>query len=272
LVAETCQIRSFDSDYKKDLFNLANPLLVLSHDPTVPFNGSDLNAVRPIIFAKTCSCPGLTRLSLPDVQAAADIAYFEASDRRDKLEVALIEQRTTEEERRSVSTAFDARDMAAVVDALGEPDGLLNYYGVSYGTVLGVTFAAMLPDKVGRMVLDGVSGECSPICSCLPRSDTDPDLGLWTDTVAWYNDWEQFIENAVIGSDDVSHEFFRLCAQAGPDRCALATNDTSLSAEDATRAVDDKIRATISGLYKGPLPVLADEKASARSSPAQTPT
>lgn len=34
--------------------------------------------------------------------------------------------------------------------------GKLVYIGYSYGTLLGATFAAMFPDKVGRVVLDGV--------------------------------------------------------------------------------------------------------------------
>lgn len=50
-------------------------------------------------------------------------------------------------------TVFVARDMLQVVDALGE-DGMLRYYGVSYGTVLGFTFAQLFPDRVDRMLLD----------------------------------------------------------------------------------------------------------------------
>lgn len=53
-----------------------------------------------------------------------------------------------------IGTAFTARDMMNIVDALGE-DGMLRYYGWSYGTVLGSYAAAMFPDRVDRMVLDG---------------------------------------------------------------------------------------------------------------------
>ena len=53
----------------------------------------------------------------------------------------------------SASTAFAARDMNSVRVALGEDK--LHYWGLSYGTVIGAQFAAMFPDKVGRLVLDG---------------------------------------------------------------------------------------------------------------------
>ncbi|KAK4552957.1 hypothetical protein LTR86_009881 [Recurvomyces mirabilis] len=52
-----------------------------------------------------------------------------------------------------IGTAFVARDMMEIVEALGE-DGLLRYYGWSYGTALGAYVVAMFPDRIGRVVLD----------------------------------------------------------------------------------------------------------------------
>lgn len=72
-----------------------------------------------------------------------------------------------------MSTAFVARDMLEIVEALDE-DGMLRYLGsfydiirlteplltpataASYGTFLGQVFASMFPDKVQRMYLDAV--------------------------------------------------------------------------------------------------------------------
>ncbi|MFJ8883501.1 alpha/beta hydrolase [Streptomyces sp. NPDC102402] len=53
-----------------------------------------------------------------------------------------------------VGTADAARDMDAIRRALG--DGKLSYFGISYGTELGGTYAHLFPETVGRMVLDAV--------------------------------------------------------------------------------------------------------------------
>lgn len=52
-----------------------------------------------------------------------------------------------------IDTVSAAKDMDVIRAALG--DGKLNYLGFSYGTFLGTTYAALFPEKVGRLVLDG---------------------------------------------------------------------------------------------------------------------
>jgi pimeloyl-ACP methyl ester carboxylesterase len=52
-----------------------------------------------------------------------------------------------------VTTIEAARDMDVLRSALGEAQ--LRYFGASYGTKLGATYADLFPDKVGRLVLDG---------------------------------------------------------------------------------------------------------------------
>ncbi|EKD20304.1 alpha beta hydrolase fold family [Drepanopeziza brunnea f. sp. 'multigermtubi' MB_m1] len=95
-----------------------------------------------------------------------------------------------------VNTAPVARDMLHMVEKLapaGEAKPKLKYWGFSYGTFLGVTFASMFPERVGRMVNDGnvdardyVSGQSTHFL---------------TDT------------------DRVMDAFYVFCHRAGPDRC-----------------------------------------------------
>ncbi|KAF2733355.1 alpha/beta-hydrolase, partial [Polyplosphaeria fusca] len=94
-----------------------------------------------------------------------------------------------------VGTAATARDMFQIVDALGE-DGLLRYWGLSYGTYLGQTAAAMFPDRIGAMVLDGVVNA--------------PDYNA-----AWEFD------NAEVGDVGIK-QFAKDCIEAGIQACALA--------------------------------------------------
>lgn len=100
-----------------------------------------------------------------------------------------------------VSTPLVARDMLSYIEAekraAGEPEteAKLWYYGFSYGTVLGATFASMFPDRVGRMVLDGV-----------------------VDAEDYYN--LQWKDN-LLQADQAVESFFKLCHQAGPQNCSF---------------------------------------------------
>ena len=86
-----------------------------------------------------------------------------------------------------------------IVDALDE-GGLLNYWGLSYGTALGATVAAMFPDKMGKVVLDG----------CLYPHD-------------YYagNDVEQ------LTNTDASFDGFSTGCVAHPEVCVLAQHATT---------------------------------------------
>ncbi|QUQ66822.1 alpha/beta hydrolase [Kutzneria sp. CA-103260] len=53
-----------------------------------------------------------------------------------------------------LSTANVARDLDRLRAAVGSP--MLSYYGLSYGTVIGETYANLFPDRVRAIVLDAV--------------------------------------------------------------------------------------------------------------------
>ncbi|KXJ86105.1 TAP-like protein-domain-containing protein [Microdochium bolleyi] len=104
-----------------------------------------------------------------------------------------------------VGTAFVARDMMQIVDALGG-DRMLRYWGISYGTTLGATVAAMFPDRVERVLLDGVVNSHR----YYHNSGVDIDqLGMADEA------WTGFLEE---------------CTLAGPEKCAIA----ALAPGDAT--------------------------------------
>lgn len=112
-----------------------------------------------------------------------------------------------------IGTAFVARDVMKIVDALDD-GGLLNYYGWSYGTALGSYIAAMFPDRVGHMVLDG---------NVNPH---DYQSGTYADL-----------------ADDVDaafHGFLQTCFEAKDD-CSLYTLVQPNRTQDMLTAVNDAL-------------------------------
>ncbi|TDL14553.1 alpha/beta-hydrolase, partial [Rickenella mellea] len=92
-----------------------------------------------------------------------------------------------------VSTPVVARDMLSIIKAHGQDK--LQYWGFSYGTVLGATYAAMFPDNVERLIIDGVV-------------DSENYYGtLWS--------------NNLRDIDGTLLNLYDECVAAGPDACPL---------------------------------------------------
>ncbi|KAL0061641.1 hypothetical protein AAF712_011559 [Marasmius tenuissimus] len=99
---------------------------------------------------------------------------------------------------RYMNTENVARDMLAITQAYGK-EKLQDDFEVDpmhrYGSVLGATFAAMFPDKMERLLIDGVADVQDDYTTKWLTSITDMDR-----TLQW---------------------FFKSCHEAGPDSCAF---------------------------------------------------
>ena len=120
-----------------------------------------------------------------------------------------------------VTTIEAARDMDVLRSALGE--STLTYYGASYGTKLGATYADLFPDRVGRLVLDGAV-----------------DLSL--------SSREQGLEQAA-GFETALRAYVQYCVDDGD--CALG---------DSLEAGLDRIRQLLDDIDDQPLPTDGDRE------------
>ncbi|KAH8131906.1 hypothetical protein FP744_10006314 [Trichoderma asperellum] len=100
-----------------------------------------------------------------------------------------------------VTTPAVARDLLTFIEAEAElagkapSDAKLWLYGISYGTVVGATFASMFPDRIGRMILDGIA-----------------------DAEQYYdNDYSANVDQM----DEAMEKFSSFCHSAGPERCSF---------------------------------------------------
>ncbi|KAJ7700754.1 TAP-like protein-domain-containing protein [Mycena rosella] len=119
-----------------------------------------------------------------------------------------------------MTTDNTARDMLRITQTFGYEK--LQYWGVSYGSVLGSTFAAMFPDKIGRIVVDGV-----------------------LDMQAWFS---ANLTSEMVDTDKVLQTFIDGCAAAGPDACAFYA---PTSAE-----ITANLNALFSSIKVQPIPVV----------------
>lgn len=101
----------------------------------------------------------------------------------------------------------------------------IQYWGFSYGTFLGNTFASMFPSRVGKMVLDGV---------------VDADEYLINLGNVSLRDNEKVVD-----------KFYDYCAAAGESVCPLAYEPHGSSPE----TIKTRVQSILQSLYHNPLPV-----------------
>jgi hypothetical protein len=103
---------------------------------------------------------------------------------------------------------------------------MLQYWGFSYGTVLGATFSAMHPERVSRVIIDGV-----------------------VDGLDYYQTtWLKNLQD----TDKMIPKFCDYCFAAGPDKCALYSGNSS-------RDIEHRIHILLKEVHDTPVVVLASD-------------
>ncbi len=114
----------------------------------IGFDPRGVGASTPV----TCvDGPAMDRITATDFDFASDAGIAAAEAAYGELGAACLAN--TGPVLEHVDTVSAAKDMDVLREVLG--DDTLSYVGYSYGTQLGATYAALFPDRVGRLVLDG---------------------------------------------------------------------------------------------------------------------
>ncbi|KZT62530.1 alpha/beta-hydrolase [Calocera cornea HHB12733] len=158
--------------------------------------------------------------------SAAEIALLKKKDTYTQSGVGSCLKNGNAKMLASVSTAYTVRDMMRMLEALGEDERGLQYWGFSYGTILGATFSAMFPEKVHRVMLDGVSS-----------------------ARFYHRDIFDWGRSGMDDTNKVWQGFLSSCAKAGPARCALAKGD------DTAEIILARFNKMVELLLEQPVPV-----------------
>lgn len=124
-----------------------------------------------------------------------------------------------------IDTPQTAADMNSILDAVGQED--MVYWGFSYGTLLGQTYAGLFPERSKRVIIDGVVNQFD-----------------------WYN--EPTNTEDLVDSENVMAGFFDECIKAG-DKCPL--HAVASSKEE----LEEKVLGLAEQLYTDPMSVYVNQ-------------
>jgi pimeloyl-ACP methyl ester carboxylesterase len=126
---------------------------------------------------------------------------------------------------RFANTPAVARDMLNFAEKNAEANGKVAneakvwFWGWSYGTVLGTTFSALFPTRVGRVVLDGVVDA------------EDYYEGRWA--------------TGIVGTDKTVESFGKFCHDAGPGHCPFYFDSPEMILREMSNVLEDLQKAPI---------------------------
>jgi pimeloyl-ACP methyl ester carboxylesterase len=124
-----------------------------------------------------------------------------------------------------INTPQTAADMNSILDAVGQAE--MFYWGFSYGSLLGQTYASLFPERSARVVIDGV-----------------------VDQFEWYQG--VYEAESLVDADAVLEGFFDACV-AEKKKCSLSALGAS------TDEVRETVLAYMSKFQEQPLSVYIDE-------------
>ncbi|KAI5459012.1 Alpha/Beta hydrolase protein [Mariannaea sp. PMI_226] len=120
-----------------------------------------------------------------------------------------------------INTPQTAADMNSILDAIGQKQ--MVYWGFSYGTLLGQTYASLFPHRSHRIIIDGV-----------------------VDQIQWYD--ELVMGHDFVDTQNVVDGFFEECIKSA-DKCALSSFASS------KEELQEKVVSFLETLKEEPLPV-----------------
>ncbi|EJD54339.1 hypothetical protein AURDEDRAFT_156120 [Auricularia subglabra TFB-10046 SS5] len=126
-----------------------------------------------------------------------------------------------------MGTATVVRDIEYMASLFDGPGAPIHFFGGSYGTILGAYLVNMLPDRAGRVIIDGVA---------------DPVSWANAATNTWMKDW-------LVDTEKAYQRLLEECVKAGAGRCTLAEKGASVS--DIAARIDKYL----SDLYYNPVPI-----------------
>ncbi|KAJ5701680.1 hypothetical protein N7488_009228 [Penicillium malachiteum] len=171
----------------------------------------------------------------PNAQTRKELSPVRANDASDSAELyawslnfAKACSDTMGEYGKYINTPQTAADMNSILDALGQSD--MYYWGFSYGTLLGQTYATMFPERSKRVIIDGVVNQFN-----------------------YYE--EKFDVDSLVDTEAVLDGFFDECIKAGEVNCTLSALATS------KEELRDVVFSYLETLHEQPLNVYIDNTA-----------